>query len=62
MLFKARLFDSSVPAVIAAELLVAQVVSELRDEARDRIDQLEVFWQATETFLNYSPRQNRYID
>ena len=50
------------PAVIAAELLVAQVVSELRDEARDRIDQLEVFWQATDTFLHYSPRQNRYID
>jgi len=54
-------FDSSVPAVIAAELLVAQVVSELRDEARDRIDQLEVFWQATDTFLHYSPRQNQYI-
>ena len=52
-------FDSSVPAVIAAELLVAQVVSELGDEARDRIDRLEVFWQATGTFLNYSPRPIR---
>ncbi len=52
-------FDSSVPAVIAAELLVAQVVSELRDEARNRIDRLEVFWQATGTFLNYGPRPNR---
>ena len=52
-------FDSSVPAVIAAELLVAQVVSELGDEARDRIDRLEVFWQATGTFLHYSPRSTR---
>ena len=52
-------FDSSVPAVIAAELLVAQVVRELRDEARDRIDRLEVFWQATGMFLNYSPPPNR---
>ena len=49
-------FDSSVPAVIAAELLVAQVVDELRDEARNRIDRLEVFWQATGMFLHYSPR------
>jgi DNA-binding MurR/RpiR family transcriptional regulator len=52
-------FDSSLPAVLAAELLVAQVVSELGDEARDRIDQLEVFWQATGTFLHYSPRPDR---
>jgi len=44
-------FDSSVPAVIAAELLVAHVVTELRDEARDRIDRLEEFWQANDTFL-----------
>ena len=44
-------FDSSVPAVIAAELLVAHVVAELRDEARDRIDRLEQFWQANDTFL-----------
>jgi len=45
-------FDSSVPAVIAAELLIAQVVSDLGDSARDRIDQLETLWQATGTFLN----------
>jgi len=51
-------FDSSVPAVIAAELLVSQVVTELRGEAIDRIDRLEVFWQATDTFLNYSPPTN----
>jgi DNA-binding MurR/RpiR family transcriptional regulator len=44
-------FDSSVPAVIAAELLVAHVVTELRDEARDRIDRLEQFWQANDTYL-----------
>jgi DNA-binding MurR/RpiR family transcriptional regulator len=49
-------FDSSVPAVIASELLVARVVSELRDEASDRLDRLEIFWQATDTFLTYSPR------
>lgn len=48
-------FDSSVPAVLAAELLVSQVVTELREEARDRIDRLEVYWQAADTFLNYSP-------
>lgn len=49
-------FDSSIPAVIAAELLVAQVVRQIGDEARDRIDQLEALWEATGTFLNYSPR------
>ncbi|MEM9064080.1 MAG: MurR/RpiR family transcriptional regulator [Planctomycetota bacterium] len=43
-------FDSSIPAVIAAELLVAQVVSDLGDRARDRIDQLEALWRATGTF------------
>jgi len=48
-------FDSSVPAVIAAELLVSQVVTELGDEALNRIDRLEVFWQATDTFLVTSP-------
>jgi DNA-binding MurR/RpiR family transcriptional regulator len=48
-------FDSSVPAVIAAELIVSQVVTELGDEALNRIDRLEVFWQATDTFLVTSP-------
>ena len=43
----------------AAELLVARVASELRDEARQRIDRLEALWQATGTFLDYSPRPNR---
>ncbi len=52
-------FDSSIPAVIAAELLVAQVVRQIGDEARDRIDQLEALWEATGTFLKYSPRPDR---
>lgn len=49
-------FDSSIPAVAAAELLVAQVVRELGDAARERIDQLESLWEATGTFLEYGPR------
>ncbi len=52
-------FDSSIPAVVAAELLVFRVVRELGDEARERIDQLETMWRATGTFLNYSARPNR---
>jgi len=51
-------FDSSIPSVMAAELLVAQAVNELGDDARQRIDRLESFWQTTGTFLNYSPRPN----
>lgn len=52
-------FDSSIPAVMAAELLVAQVVSLLGKDARDRLDRLEALWQATGTFLHYSPRASR---
>jgi len=52
-------FDSSIPAVMAAELLVAKVVTLLGDQARQRIDRLESLWQATDTFLNYSPRPSR---
>ena len=52
-------FDSSIPAVIAAELLVARVAGELRESARERIDRLESLWQATGTFLKYSPRPVR---
>ena len=51
-------FDSSVPAVIAAELLVAEVVGELRDEARNRIDRLEAFWQTIDMFLNDDGKRN----
>jgi len=50
-------FDSSVPAVIAAELLVAHVAHELGDAATVRIDQLEALWQATGTFLESGARQ-----
>ena len=44
-------FDSSVPAVAMAELLVAHVATQLRDDARARIDRTEALWEATETFL-----------
>ncbi len=43
-------FDSSVPAVMAAELLVLEVVDRLGPEARRRIDRLEELWLSTETF------------
>ena len=43
-------FDSSVPAVAAAELLVSQVTRDLKDAARDRIDRTEALWDATGTF------------
>jgi DNA-binding MurR/RpiR family transcriptional regulator len=51
-------FDSSVPAVIASELIVARVVRRLGKEAHKRIDRLEQLWQATGTFLEYSPRRS----
>ena len=44
-------FDSAVPAVVAAELIVARAASLLGDSARERIDRLESLWQATGTFL-----------
>ena len=44
-------FDSSVPAVAAAELIVAEVATQLRDEAKQRIDDVERMWEATATFL-----------
>ena len=45
-------FDSSLPAVAVAELLVAHIANELRDEARARIDRTEALWEATDTFWN----------
>ncbi len=45
-------FDSSLPAVAAAEILVAEVVDLLGESAREKIDQLEEQWRATETFLD----------
>ncbi len=44
-------FDSSVPAVAAAELLVAHVATKLHHEATERIDRTEAMWDATRTFL-----------
>jgi DNA-binding MurR/RpiR family transcriptional regulator len=44
-------FDSSVPAVALAELLVAQVAADLHTEATDRIDRIEDLWESSETFL-----------
>lgn len=45
-------FDSSVPAVVAAELIVARTAVLLGDDARERIDRLESLWQATGTFFD----------
>lgn len=44
-------FDSSVPVVAIAELLVSRVAKELQDEATARIDRIEAIWEMTETFL-----------
>ncbi len=44
-------FDSSVPAVAMAELLVAQVAADLHDEATVRVYRIEALWDTTETFL-----------
>jgi DNA-binding MurR/RpiR family transcriptional regulator len=44
-------FDSSVPAVTAAELLVAHVATKLHTEATKRIDRTEDMWAATGTFF-----------
>jgi DNA-binding MurR/RpiR family transcriptional regulator len=52
-------FDSAVPAVVAAELIIARVAHELGDAARARIDQLEMLWQRTATYLEYTSRDQR---
>ncbi|MEN8238630.1 MAG: MurR/RpiR family transcriptional regulator [Actinomycetota bacterium] len=44
-------FDSSVPAVAIAELLVARVAADLHNEATDRIDRIEDLWESSGTFL-----------
>lgn len=44
-------FDSSVPVVAIAELLVSRVAKELQDEATARIDRIEALWETTEVFL-----------
>ena len=43
-------FDSSLPAVLAAELLVFEVAGELGPSIHSRIDRLERLWNQTETF------------
>lgn len=44
-------FDSSVPVVAFAELLVSRVAHELQDDATTRIDRIESLWEQTEVFL-----------
>lgn len=44
-------FDSSLTAVLAAELLVLEVAESLGPSVRERIDRLERFWDETGTFL-----------
>ena len=44
-------FDSSIPAVAVAELLVAHLAAELQETARERIDSTEALWEAAGTFL-----------
>jgi len=44
-------FDSSVPVVAIAELLVSQVAKDLQEEATDRIDRIEALWETSEVFL-----------
>lgn len=43
-------FDSSVPTVTLAEILVSRVAKELHDEATARIDRIEELWETTRTF------------
>ena len=44
-------FDSSVPAVAAAELIVSSVAGQLHDAAQTHIDQTESLWDQSGTFL-----------
>ncbi len=44
-------FDSSVPAVAIAELLVSKIARELKDKATERIDRIESLWESTEIFF-----------
>jgi DNA-binding MurR/RpiR family transcriptional regulator len=44
-------FDSSVPIVAFAELLVSRVAKALYDEATARIDRIEALWEETDVFL-----------
>lgn len=44
-------FDSSVPVVAIAELLVSRVAKGLKEDATARIDRIEALWEETEIFL-----------
>jgi DNA-binding MurR/RpiR family transcriptional regulator len=44
-------FDSSVPVVAIAELLVSRVAKELQQQATARIDRIEAVWEETGEFL-----------
>jgi len=44
-------FDSSAPVVVMCELLVARVAEELKDDAKNRIDQIEALWEETKAFV-----------
>ena len=44
-------FDSSVPVVAIAELLVSQVAKDLQEDATARIDRIEALWETSEVFL-----------
>ncbi len=48
-------FDSALPAVALAELLIAEVAAQLQDEATDRFDRTELLWAATDTFHDHPP-------
>ena len=48
-------FDSSLPAVLAAELLVLEVSEKLGTRIHPRIDRLERIWEETNTF--YDPEK-----
>ena len=45
-------FDSSLPAVLAAELLVLEVAERLGPSVHARIDRLERLWEQTQTFYD----------
>ncbi len=44
-------FDSSVPVVAIAELLVSKIARELKGKTTERIDRIESLWESTETFF-----------
>jgi DNA-binding MurR/RpiR family transcriptional regulator len=45
-------FDSSLPAVAMAELLIAEVAGQLQEVATERIDRTETMWADTGTFYD----------